>query len=150
MLGKLMKYDLRSNFRTLLPLWLTTHGLAIVYSLLYGSRIAPSSAVGRFLLIVLPAIVLVLLLGAMFTIALVYMVRGFSRGLLGQEGYLMFTLPVTPTALIASKALSALVIELLTGVAAGLCCMVLLTCNSTWAELLGFLQEIWTSIGPGI
>ena len=150
MLGKLMKYDLRSNFRTLLPLWLTTHGLAIVYSLLYGSRITPSSAVGRFLLIVLPAIVLVLLLGAMFTIALVYMVRGFSRGLLGQEGYLMFTLPVTPTALIASKALSALVIELLTGVAAGLCCMVLLTCNSTWAELLGLLQEIWTSIGPGI
>ena len=64
MLGKLMKYDLRSNFRTLLPLWLTTHGLAIVYSLLYGSRITPSSAVGRFLLIVLPAIgVLVQTLG---------------------------------------------------------------------------------------
>lgn len=142
MFGKLLKYDLRANLRTLLPLWLTTLGLSFVCTLLYGSRLAPQTALGRFLLLVLPAVALVLLMGAMFTVSVVYMVRGFSRGLLGQEGYLMFTLPVSTSSLIASKALSALIVEVLTVVASGLCVTVLVTMNATWAEMRGALEEM--------
>ena len=107
MFGKLLKYDLRANLRTLLPLWLTTIGLSLVCTLLYGARVTPQTALGRFLLLILPAIALVLLMGAMFTVSVVYMVRGFSRGLLGQDGYLMFTLPVSVTQHIFSKAIIA-------------------------------------------
>ena len=112
-------------------------------TLLYGARIAPQTALGRFLLLILPAIALVLLMGAMFTVSVVYMVRGFSRGLLGQDGYLMFTLPVSTSSLIASKALSALIVEALTVVASGVCVAVLVTMNATWAELRGALAEMF-------
>lgn len=146
MFCKLLKYDLRASLRTLLPLWLTTIGLSLVCTLLYGARIAPQTALGRFLLLVLPAVALVLLMGAMFTVSVVYMVRGFSRGLLGQDGYLMFTLPVSTSSLIASKALSALIVEALTVVASGVCVAVLVTMNATWAELRGALAEMFRAM----
>ena len=146
MSGKLLKYDLRANPRTLLPLWLTTIGLSLVCTLLYGARVTPQTALGRFLLLILPAIALVLLMGAMFTVSVVYMVRGFSRGLLGQDGYLMFTLPVSTSSLIASKALSALIVEVLTVVASGVCVAVLITMNATWAELRGAFEEMFRAM----
>ena len=144
--AKLLKYDLRANLRTLLPLWLTTIGLSLVCTLLYGARVTPQTALGRFLLLILPAIALVLLMGAMFTVSVVYMVRGFSRGLLGQDGYLMFTLPVSTSSLIASKALSALIVEVLTVVASGACVAVLITMNATWAELRGAFEEMFRAM----
>ena len=142
MFGKLLKYDLRATLRTLLPLWLTTIGLSVVCTLLYGTHIVPQTAMGRFLLLILPSIALVLLMGAMFTVSVVYMVRGFSRGLLGQEGYLMFTLPVSTGSLVASKALSALIVEVLTAVAFAACVAVLVTMNATWAEVRDGLREM--------
>lgn len=146
MFCKLLKYDLRASLRTLVPLWLTTIGLSLVCTLLYGSRVTPQTALGRFLLLILPAIALVLLMGAMFTVSVVYMVRGFSRGLLGQDGYLMFTLPVSTSSLIASKALSALIVEVLTVVASGVCVAVLVMMNATWAELRGAFEEMFRAM----
>jgi hypothetical protein len=40
---------------------------------------------------------------AMFVIAIIFVVNRFSKGLLGNEGYLMHTLPVRPWHLVASK-----------------------------------------------
>ena len=120
MFCKLLKYDLRAGLRTLVPLWLTTIGLSLVCTLLYGARVTPQTALGRFLLLILPAIALVLLMGAMFTVSVVYMVRGFSRGLLGQDGYLMFTLPVSRSLLIWSKLIVSMAWGILSAVLAAL------------------------------
>lgn len=148
MFGKLMKYDLRSNLRTMLPLWLTTIAMSAVFGLLLRRDVSAQNALEEFLLVILPATVLVLLMGAMFAVALVFMVRGFSHGLLGREGYLMFTLPVTTSALIASKALSALIIELLTLVAAAISGCLLVLHDSAFGELMRTLGEAYEQIRP--
>lgn len=148
MFGKLMKYDLRSSLRTMLPLWLTTIAMSAVFGLLLRHDVDPHDALGEFLLVILPVTVLVLLMGAMFAVALVFMVRGFSHGLLGQEGYLMFTLPVTTSALIASKALSALIIELLTIAAAAVSGCLLVLHDSAFGEIMRALGEAYEQIRP--
>lgn len=58
---------------------------------------------------VLPMILLVALYVAMGIFVLVFIIDRFYKGLLGNEGYLMFTLPVTSTAHIASKALTSMI-----------------------------------------
>lgn len=146
MFGKLMKYDLRSSLRTMLPLWLTTIAMSAVLGLLLRHDVDPHDALGEFLLVVLPVMVLVLLMGAMFAVSLVFMVRGFSHGILGREGYLMFTLPVTTSALIASKALSALIIELLTLAAAAVSGCLLVLHDSAFGEIMRALGEAYEQI----
>lgn len=150
MFGKLMKYDLRSNLRTMLPLWLTTIAMSAVFGLLLRRDVSPQNALEEFLLVLLPVMVIVLLMGAMFAVAVVFMVRGFSHGLLGREGYLMFTLPVTTSALIASKALSALIIELLTLVAAAVSGCLIVLHDSAFGEIMRALGEAYEMVRSAI
>ena len=68
-----------------------------------------SSDVTRELFSGVAMLVYVAILIALFVIALIFIIQRFYLGLLGDEGYLMFTLPVRPWQLIASKAICALV-----------------------------------------
>ena len=112
MLGKLLKYELAATGRKL-PL---LYGVLIVISLLFGIIIGSGAfndaVFGRIstALYVMAAITLGLL-------TLIVLIQRFYKNLLGNEGYLMLTLPATPGAHVASKIISATIWIILGGIA---------------------------------
>lgn len=55
--------------------------------------------------------IIVAIITAIFVLNVIIIIQRFWKGLLKEEGYLMFTLPVTTRSLILSKVLSALIIS---------------------------------------
>ena len=136
MLGKLIKYDLRYMIRRFGPLWL---GLAAV-SMLNGFTIRQLDS-GRlegtmlFIVGIMPLIVLFALWVAVAVLTLTYICERFYKGLLGDEGYLMFTLPVTTGEHIASKTVTALILQIATGIVGLL----------SWGLLMVVYRPAWVS-----
>ena len=96
MLGKLIKYEFKSLLRIFLPLY------AVMIAL---SSVIPTTDtfndVGAFVVFALVVISTSIFIGlAIFTIL------RFNSSLFGDEGYLMFTLPVKVETIILSKALT--------------------------------------------
>lgn len=143
MLGKLLKYDFRAMFRVFLPLWGALLAVSVVNSLtLNSNRMGISGAV---LFIAYIGIII-----AVMTVTLVLIVQRFYNGLLKGEGYLMFTLPVKPWQLIASKGISAMVVTVLSilmGVIS-----VLIIAGDAWQlpELSEFLEALRHLNGDGV
>ena len=149
MLAKLMKYDLRSCLRKFGPLWLAVIALSALIGLSFRYVIdAPGGQSGLviFLLGVLPSMVLFGLFVAMAVMALIFVIQRFYRGLLGDEGYLMFTLPASAGAHIASKGLTALILEILSWLAAVLSGILLFTVYQPTEFARGW-QTIWLELG---
>ena len=120
MLGKLMKYDLRSGIRTFSLIWIGLALLGAINGLTIRFVIAGDvqSGLVSFIFGVLPMILLVALYVAMGIFVLVFIIDRFYKGLLGNEGYLMFTLPVTSAAHIASKALTSMIFSVASAIVA--------------------------------
>lgn len=134
MLRKLLKYEWRSVARQLLPLYVGVLGLALVNHLIWfalpgsqsesGFNFAFTASLGG-----IPAVATGLayfaVCVALFVITVILIVQRFYKGLLGEEGYLAFTLPVKTWELIAAKGLIASVLTLL-GVIVGMVSIMLL------------------------
>lgn len=110
---KLIKYEWTAMIREMLPVYVAILAVAAINYLLYRDilwtdRPLPDNVLG--LLQTLSAFVYFGLLVALCAITVVALVGRFYHGLLGEEGYLMFTLPVRVWQLALSKALVALVI----------------------------------------
>lgn len=121
MLGKLMKYDLRSCLRKFGPLWIAAVALSVLIGLSFRYVVDIEGGRGglvTFLLGVLPSMVLFGLFVAMAVLALIFVCERFYKGLLGDEGYLMLTLPASAGAHIASKGLTALILEIVSALIA--------------------------------
>ena len=110
MLRKLMKHELRASARLMLPLYL------VVLLLSVGARFSTawlnttptlSPVLEKLLNLVSILVVMGFVVGliAVFVVALVLMIQRFRSNLLGDEGYVMFTLPVSPHQLVWSKLL---------------------------------------------
>lgn len=102
MLKKLMKYELKATARYFLPLYLAI----LVISLFMGIR----GFEGGFMPIldVLLPIVLGITFVGLMVMTFILIVTRFDKNLLGDEGYLMFTLPTKTSTLINAKLLTAL------------------------------------------
>ena len=111
MLGKLMKYDMRSGFRKFALIWIGLAALGVIngFTVKYVLDGEKQNQLVNFFLGVLPMMLLVALYVAMGIFVLVFIVERFYKGLLGDEGYLMFTLPVTTSAHIGSKLLTGMI-----------------------------------------
>ena len=120
MLGKLIKYDFRSCIRKFGPLWLGLAALAVINGFTIGHVLDNDRVTGwaQFMLGVLPLILLIVLWTGVGIMTLVFICERFYKGLLGDEGYLMQTLPVTTEEHILSKAIVATLLELITGLVA--------------------------------
>lgn len=139
MFGKLMKYELRSVMKDFLFVWIGILALSVINAFTVGYGDTDVDGFKAFLLVVLPLLVLFALYIAAFVIAILYVLRRFWQGLLGQEGYLMFTLPVTAGQLIAAKALTALILEVVSVLVAILGGLIILTVQvppETWGFTL--------------
>ncbi|MCR5770673.1 MAG: hypothetical protein K6G87_05480 [Butyrivibrio sp.] len=106
MLGKLIKYDLKAIFRNLLPLCIAFIIVGIVAGISFPYNIEDDNAVGFLLLWGIMVFALVVMTIAVSVISLIIVVMRFYKNLLGNEGYLSFTLPVSTGSLLASKCIS--------------------------------------------
>lgn len=107
MLRKLIKYEFRATARVMLPLYLVVIVLALLTrgASLWTQQVT-FYGLGEGLLGVLAALIAVgfiLALLATFVVAVVLAVVRFRNNLLTDEGYVMFTLPVSPHSLVCSK-----------------------------------------------
>ena len=86
MFGKLMKYELRSVMKDFLFVWIGILALSVINAFTVGYGNTDVEGFKAFLLVVLPLLVLFALYIAAFVIAVLYVLRRFWQGLLGQEG----------------------------------------------------------------
>lgn len=110
MLGKLLKYELKASARTFLPLYLAL----IVVSIIAGISGKTSSV----LAVGISGFVMGGLFISLFVATIMVIVQRFSKNLLQDEGYLMFTLPVSSKKLILSKCLSSCIYGILSFITA--------------------------------
>ena len=104
MLGKLMKHELRATSRTMLPLLLLTLLLSIFLRI--AMAVMPRTdapIVGVLYGLLITAFVLAIIGTAVFSVVL--MVARFHKNPMTDEGYPMFTLPVSVHQLLWSKLL---------------------------------------------
>ena len=112
---KLLKYEWKACARTCLPLYGVLILMSLISRILY---VIPKNASLDFML---PAISSMLYMGVMmaaFVVTAVILIQRFYKNLLGSEGYLMFTLPVTVSQHLLSKTIIAVVMIALSGIAA--------------------------------
>lgn len=108
MVFKLLKYDFKSMLRVFVPLWLALLAVSLInHFTLYFPDGSPYSVDGMK---VIPLLVFFGLMIAAGVLTAVLVIQRFYMGLLKDEGYLMFTLPVKPWQLLASKVISAMVV----------------------------------------
>ncbi|MEA4966266.1 MAG: hypothetical protein VB055_10635 [Oscillospiraceae bacterium] len=139
-MGKLMKYELRSMLRLFAPLWAAILALSILNH--FTVRVEALST----LLHGIPAIVLMILyvvgILAMIVVALAFLIQRFYVGLLKDEGYLMFTLPVKTSALLWAKCLSATILILATTLVSVASALVMALDGDTLRSVHEGIQEL--------
>lgn len=144
MLLKLLKYDFRAMWKSFSLIWGAALALAVVNRFTITGRWSTSLVGENTSYAALFALFLVF--AAMFVIASIFVIQRFSRGLLGDEGYLMHTLPVQPWQLVVSKLICALAVWIASGVVAVLSMLVMTPVN--FLEMLQY--PIWQALFRGI
>lgn len=117
MLGKLLKYEIKATARLFFPIYLAILLFAFINRLInpfenIGNNTYNATIEGfNFLSIIqtISVFVYFALIVAVIAMTLVIIIQRFYKNLLGDEGYLMFTLPVKPWHHIVSKLLISLV-----------------------------------------
>jgi len=104
MLGKLLKYEFKSTARILIPLY--------IISIIFSGVCRVFQMLSSKLNILTTPMVLLYVFYFVFMIAIIVVtfiitIQRFYKNLIGDEGYLMFTLPVEPHEHIITKALTA-------------------------------------------
>lgn len=143
MLGKLLKYDFRSMGKQFAFIWPAALVLALLNRFSLGN--IGNSGIVRELFSGVAMLVYVSILIALFVIALIFIIQRFYKGLLGDEGYLMHTLPVRPWQLITSKAICALVASVVSVIVAVL--SILLLVPGALSGMFDFWPLFFVAIG---
>ncbi len=145
MLGKLFKYEFKACSRVIFPVF----GAAIIMSVMAALSLAitPSSISNTSqavigVLISLVMIVFAFLLFASMLLSFVFAIRRFKVNLLGKEGYLMNTLPVSSLSNVMAKLFCSLIFQILSVIVAIIC---ILLC--TVLSNKEYISEAFEAIG---
>ena len=143
MLKQLLKYEFKATKSLYFGLYLALALLSVVLGVTFRQEhaLAHSTSFQN-----LEVILMVLYLSVIFAIAVlcfVSTVQRFYKNLLGREGYLMHTLPVTETQLILSKLLTSMVWVLCSGLVGIVCITGMVSIGVLDAEALGTVD--WDS-----
>ena len=137
---KLLKYEWKACARTCLPMYAAVLLLAVVNRLTMTDRI-------QELMYGIPTALLALLYVAVMVAVLVVteviLIQRFYKSLLGDEGYLMFTLPVTVSQHIWAKTIIAVVMSIISIAAAVLSIGII----GSGAQMLVGLGDVLAGIG---
>lgn len=140
MLGKLLKYDAKSMFRVFIPLWLALLAVSVINH--FTVRSTMNSAILGAIPKTISMILYVCLVVAVLVVTIALIILRFYNGLLKNEGYLMFTLPVRPWQLITSKCILATVVSILSLIAGFLSVMLI---GAELGDISIFFQALWDS-----
>lgn len=143
MLKQLLKYEFKATKSLYFGLYLALALLSVVLGVSFRQENARAHSTSFQNLEV---ILMVLYLSVIFAIAVlcfVSTVQRFYKNLLGREGYLMHTLPVTETQLILSKLLTSMVWVLCSGLVGIVCITGMVSIGVLDAEVLGTVD--WDS-----
>ena len=140
MLKQLLKYEFKATGRTYGGLYLALVALAVLSG--FSLR---SSSKDDFASLLLFAYMVVAV--AVAVVSVMTIVTRFTRNLLGREGYLMHTLPVTETQLILSKLLTSMVWVLCSGLVGIVCITVMVAVGVFDPETFGMVDwESWKQL----
>jgi len=142
---KLLKYEFRATGRVFLPFF----GALIVISAinrLLGAIFDKSGTP-----YILGMVLAVALMVAVFVVAYVLMIQRFSKNLIGDEGYLMFTLPVSVDAIIFSKMIVSAVWFIISSiiVLVSILIMALFDIRMVFPYIQTAISEIFSNAGSG-
>ena len=152
MTGKLMKYEIKSSGKLMLMIWAALIIASILFSLsinVLGNTTAAYDTNGYGILVGIIGTVTGLLYFAMFIALIVatmlVIILRFYKGLLGDEGYLMHTLPVKPWQLITSKGVVAAGIVFASIIVGLISIMVIagVTSVEVIPEFFDFMGDVW-------
>ncbi len=152
MLTKLLKYEFRATARLFVPFYLVLIAFALVNRLIRFERLVDLDAslfgfgflemlgflagLGYFALIV-----------AVIVMTLLIMIQRFFKSLLGDEGYLMFTLPVRPWQHIVSKLITAITWTIASGLVTVGSIMIFTANSGLWPALSVGINDINDTFG---
>lgn len=139
MLKQLLKYEFKATGRTYGGLYLALVALAVLSG--FSLR---SSSKDNFASLLLFAYMVVAV--AVAVVSVMTIVTRFTRNLLGREGYLMHTLPVTESQLILSKLISSVVWMLCSSIVGIFSFAVMLLALSLNSAALQQLPELWQKV----
>ena len=167
MLKKLLKYEFMATGRSFGALYLGLFGVAALIGLLFrfgvGGPVVSEQNINtlpRFLataVVVLLALYMILLVST-GVMTLVTIITRFTKNLLGGEGYLMHTLPVSPQTLIISKTIAGGVWTIASGLAALLSMAILLLVGvagmtdfaTAWSVMQQGIAEMERQVGVSL
>jgi hypothetical protein len=141
MLGKLLKYEIPALGRKLVPLYI---GWAVT-AVLLGLAVGPASSKSDFM-VVISALLYSAVAAAVLVLAVVMIIQRYSKSLLGDEAYFYQVLPATASEHIASKAVSALIWVLLSGVAMLLTGLLIAIFSGSMKSFFEVMPEIFRGI----
>ena len=148
MLGKLMKHELRATSRTMLPLLLLTLLLSvfvrIAVAVMPRTDRTDSPIVGILYGLLITAFVVALIGTAVFSVVL--MVMRFHKNLMTDEGYLMFTLPVSVHQLLWSKLFVSMLWFIAVFCVDALAILISIYENGMFAGLPEFVRNVFDSL----
>ena len=157
MLKQLLKYEFKATKRLYFGLYLALALLSVVLGVTFRQEHALAHSTSFQNLEVILMIVYVSVILAIAVLCFVNTIQRFYQNLLGREGYLMHTLPVTETQLILSKLLTSMVWVLCSGLVGVVCITVMVSIGVLDAEVLGTLnwdrwkqlwQMLYEELGP--
>ena len=146
MLGKLLKYDFRAMWKQFSIIWLAALVIALINRFTLPFNTKGGLVANNELVAVITMSVFVGVLCAMFVVAMVFVLTRFYKGLLGDEGYLMHTLPVQTWQLILSKLICALAVTILNVVVSMLAMVLMMPID--WTDLFDVIM--WQRLVQGL
>ena len=162
MFGKLCKYEFKSIARTLAPIYLAVIVISILNAFMgigslangYYDGLMTGLSFGRGLLRLIQTVSVIAYFGvlvALSVLTLIIVIQRFYKGLLCDEGYLMFTLPVKPWQLVAAKGTVAFGMSLASAFTAFLSIFILVLGTVGPAKFFTALTDpqIWAAVNRG-
>lgn len=147
MLKQLLKYEFKATKRLYFGLYLALALLSVVLGVTFRQEHALAHSTSFQNLEVILMIVYVSVILAIAVLCFVNTIQRFYQNLLGREGYLMHTLPVTETQLILSKLITSMVWVLCSGLVGIVCITGMVSIGVLDAEVLGMVDwESWKQL----
>jgi hypothetical protein len=141
MLGKLIKYDFKAMCRYLYPIYIALVVLTLVFSLMVKFNFDEGFLFSIF------AFLFVAALNGSIIACVFFTVTRFSRGLLKNEGYLSFALPVSTATHILAKVINAIIWAFVEGLMLCLCLLIMGIVMGSIREVAVFFKEVLQAFG---
>ena len=141
-----MKYELKATARTLIPLYIALLAFAIINKIFIGTGLADKLEGFGSIPFILSIFGYGCTMAAVFIVTFFVIIQRFYKNLLGDEGYLMNTLPVSTITNITSKISIATFWNIVSGFVAVLSIIIMAFKPDTFGD---FFRELFKSLSQG-